>query len=342
MNGKTASLSVVIISHNQRDVLRRCIDSVLQQKTSFPVEVIVSDDRSTDGTREMLLNEYAGRIDVTFCNSNDIQPIYTIERSSFNRLNGLKIATGKYIIHIDGDDFFTGTDLFQLMVDVLELHPECAACCQKYAVVQSSDLSSVEIPKNGYPEKECVISVREFIGRMNYLHNSCFCFRRDRYSFENDLSGIPYDDNTITARYLYDGSIAVMDRCDFRYVQYGNSSCTSLTDEEKSILFHPEIAMAYLCPTLAFDYMKKNLGLFTFYSHLILCKFNIPEKVQLYFKSHSIFIYKQLGNNVNPIVRMRYLAIYLLSCFMVKFCIKKQTFYRVLYRLAIGKYQCDL
>jgi glycosyltransferase involved in cell wall biosynthesis len=47
-------LSILVITHNQRDLLKRCLDSVLGQKLNVPFEVIVSDDRSDDGTAEFM------------------------------------------------------------------------------------------------------------------------------------------------------------------------------------------------------------------------------------------------------------------------------------------------
>ena len=51
-------LSIIIISHEQREELRRCLDSILAMQLPFLHEIIVSDDRSTDGTRGML-KEYS-------------------------------------------------------------------------------------------------------------------------------------------------------------------------------------------------------------------------------------------------------------------------------------------
>ena len=47
------SISVIIPTHNRAPYLRRCVDSVLSQDYSF-FEIIVIDDGSTDGTREVL------------------------------------------------------------------------------------------------------------------------------------------------------------------------------------------------------------------------------------------------------------------------------------------------
>lgn len=45
-------ISILIITHNQRYLLERCLDSVLNQKIDVPYEIIVSDDGADDGTKD--------------------------------------------------------------------------------------------------------------------------------------------------------------------------------------------------------------------------------------------------------------------------------------------------
>ena len=54
MAEKSIILSILVITHNQRELLKRCLDSVLGQKLNVPFEVIVSDDRSDDRTAEYM------------------------------------------------------------------------------------------------------------------------------------------------------------------------------------------------------------------------------------------------------------------------------------------------
>ena len=49
-------LSVCIRTYNQECFIAQALDSVLGQKTSFPFEIVVSDDCSKDGTKEILLD----------------------------------------------------------------------------------------------------------------------------------------------------------------------------------------------------------------------------------------------------------------------------------------------
>lgn len=88
----TMLVSVIIPAYNVAEHLRECIDSVLAQ--DVPVEVIVVDDGSTDGTPS-ILKEYGDRI-VAIRQAN--------AGAAVARNVGLDRATGEYIAFLDGDD----------------------------------------------------------------------------------------------------------------------------------------------------------------------------------------------------------------------------------------------
>jgi len=47
-------VSVCIVTYNQKDFVYQCLESLLDQKTNFDYEILITDDFSTDGTREIL------------------------------------------------------------------------------------------------------------------------------------------------------------------------------------------------------------------------------------------------------------------------------------------------
>ena len=118
-------LSVVVTSHEQVEQLRRCIDSILAMRIDYPYEIIISDDRSKDGTYELAL-QYAAksndeiyaskglvRIVATQCNSDECNPGNNSDRCGFNKCNGFKLTSGKYFTFVDADDYFRdGSDVY--------------------------------------------------------------------------------------------------------------------------------------------------------------------------------------------------------------------------------------
>jgi glycosyltransferase involved in cell wall biosynthesis len=95
---KRGHISVIVTSYNQREYLREAIESVLAQTLS-PFEIIVCDDASTDGSRE-LIKEYETRY------RGLVKGIYHEKnvKISRNRTSGVKAAQGDLVTWLDGDD----------------------------------------------------------------------------------------------------------------------------------------------------------------------------------------------------------------------------------------------
>lgn len=93
-------VSVIIPNYNYSQYLREAIDSVLAQ-TYTNIEVIVVDDGSTDGSREVLAS-YGGRITAIFQKNAGV---------SAARNNGVSHSGGKYIAFLDADDVWFPTKI---------------------------------------------------------------------------------------------------------------------------------------------------------------------------------------------------------------------------------------
>lgn len=90
-------VSIIIPVYNVEKYLKRCLDSVLcQTYTNF--EVILVDDGSTDNSRDICdeYKKYDKRIKVIHKNNEGV---------SVARNKGIEVATGKYILFLDSDDF---------------------------------------------------------------------------------------------------------------------------------------------------------------------------------------------------------------------------------------------
>lgn len=107
------SFSVVIISFNGKDFLRQTLRD-LSFSEPAPLEIIVVDDASTDGTAEMMQIEFP-----------DIALLRNEKNSgtSVSRNRGAKRARGEYVIFLDNDISVENNTLATL-VDFLKNHPE--------------------------------------------------------------------------------------------------------------------------------------------------------------------------------------------------------------------------
>src|SRR5450759_3411095 len=57
---KIPKVSVCVVTYNQEKFIRQCLQSIVDQETDCDFEVIVGDDCSTDGTRD-IVREFAER-----------------------------------------------------------------------------------------------------------------------------------------------------------------------------------------------------------------------------------------------------------------------------------------
>lgn len=106
-------ISVVMPTFNREMFLREAIQSVLDQ-TFRDFELIIIDDGSTDGTKDVV-NSFP---------DHRIHYIYQSNRGRSNARNhALHIARGRYIAFLDSDDLYL-PDKLQLQVDFLNMHPE--------------------------------------------------------------------------------------------------------------------------------------------------------------------------------------------------------------------------
>ena len=123
-------VSIHCTTYNHAPYIRQCLDSFLMQKTTFPIEVLIHDDASTDGTAD-IIKEYENKY------PDIIKPIYQTE-NQYSK--GVKVsatfnyprAKGKYIAICEGDDYWTDPLKLQKQVDFLESHPDYVMCSHNF------------------------------------------------------------------------------------------------------------------------------------------------------------------------------------------------------------------
>jgi len=92
-----ALVSVIIPTFNRKNMLVRCVDSVLAS-TYKKIEIIIADDASTDGTEGIIKNRYKTHKKVFYIKNNkELLLSATINKA-------LRIAKGKYIFILDDDN----------------------------------------------------------------------------------------------------------------------------------------------------------------------------------------------------------------------------------------------
>ena len=112
---KNPKVSVVIATYNQVRFIEETVMSAINQETDFPYEVIVADDGSNDGERDLLQDiqkRYPEKLRLIFNEKNMM-----VTR---NYINAFREARGEYVATIDGDDIWTDKRKIQKQADILD------------------------------------------------------------------------------------------------------------------------------------------------------------------------------------------------------------------------------
>lgn len=154
--GDRPLVSVCVQTYQHAPYIRDALEGILMQKTDFPFEIVLGEDGSTDGNREICI-EYADKypdIIRLFLNSRE-NVVYVKGRPTgrWNFLNNLRHARGKYIALLPGDDYWTDPLKLQKQVDVLERHPGIVACHHWYEHRFEDGRMAKRPPRQGYCSK---------------------------------------------------------------------------------------------------------------------------------------------------------------------------------------------
>jgi len=89
-------ISVILLSHNQKQYLKNCIDSVLKQSYK-KTEIIAIDNNSADGSAEFIKKEYP-----------EIKLVRNIRNEGYARAHnkGIDISNGEYVLPLNIDLVF--------------------------------------------------------------------------------------------------------------------------------------------------------------------------------------------------------------------------------------------
>jgi len=123
-------VSVAIITYNQKEYLKECIESILSQ--DYPnIEIVVADDASTDGTQEML-QEYKEKYPKKFVLELAKKNLGITKNSNKAHF----ACSGKYIAWMGGDDLMLPKKITK-QVQYMESNPDCTICYHNLEVFNS-------------------------------------------------------------------------------------------------------------------------------------------------------------------------------------------------------------
>ena len=197
-------VSALCVVYNQAPYLRQCLDGLVNQETSFPYEILVHDDASTDDSADIIREYVANHPDKVhailqtenqFSKKKDIWATFLIPQ-----------AKGKYITFCEGDDYWCDTQKLQRQVDFMETHPDVSICYHQF---REYDQRKQSFETYDNPEPQDGLSVKELLWG-GYLHTSTLMCRLNKQAEEirRNMGWVMCMDICTLYLYLDQGKIA--------------------------------------------------------------------------------------------------------------------------------------
>ncbi len=159
-------VSIVIPTWNRKQDTRRCLDSIMDLNYK-DIEIIVIDNDSSDGTKEMLINRYPAV--KLIANSKNLGAAYA-------RNQGTILSSGDFIWFLDSDTEIIAPNVLSDMLDILKTHPTVSAVGGELII--EGNIEKIKIHKllsfgrgivTFLKKDECHMVECKFLSTANYL-----------------------------------------------------------------------------------------------------------------------------------------------------------------------------
>lgn len=116
-------VSILCITYNHEKYIEECLEGFLKQETTFPVEIIIQDDASTDSTAE-IIRKFSSRHPTLF------RPIFH-ETNQYSQglkptLLAARHARGSFVALCEGDDYWIDSGKLEHQITEMLKHPTCS------------------------------------------------------------------------------------------------------------------------------------------------------------------------------------------------------------------------
>lgn len=216
----TPKVSVFNWAFNHCDFIRQSIESILDQRTNFRVEIIIHDDASTDGTAEIIA-EYAERFPWLFRNVMHAENQYSKGHCLLKPL--LVHPRGEYVALTHGDDFWIDADKLQKQAALLDLRKDVVLVGHRFS------LASKESSHTGHDSShEQETGELEDILLRNYVHTATAMFRNGLLTNDQLVSPPDAGDWFIWVQLAKTGKIAFINEVMSAYRIHQGGICSGM------------------------------------------------------------------------------------------------------------------
>lgn len=274
---KTIMVSVIVPIYNVEEYLEECLESIRNQ-TYTNIEVILVNDGSTDGSRE-ICESYCEK-DIRFRLINQENQGQSVARN-----RGVKESVGQYIMFVDSDDV-VNTDALEVLLPYMKTDVdivECEMTREKEAFFLNK-IPTIVFEGNS---KEAILNCIAF--RAVKFCAFTKLYRREIVEKIPFLEGYIYEDVFTGINYLnHIRKIIVVDYIGYYYRVRPNSTMTKSFNEKNLDIF--PIGKKLIESFDDNEYLLPYIGYFIFYLSLSHYQRDGITKVSPYFDMYENFI----------------------------------------------------
>ena len=169
MNSTKYILTIVVPVFNHEKYIKKCINSIINQKTKWKYKILIIDDCSNDRSGKIIENISNKIINLEYFRTPFNCGNFRYAASLYKK----KIET-KYIAFMEGDDYINSKNKFEKQISFMEKNPKFIATFHKTIVLDQINDTNLIIK----PSKE-IINIKDYFDMKDslYAHTSSWIFK---------------------------------------------------------------------------------------------------------------------------------------------------------------------
>lgn len=206
--------SIIIPVYNAEKYLKKCLESVINQKTKYKYEIIVINDGSTDNSLNVL-KIYSNKIKI-------IDKPNSGPGDSRNK--GLELASGKYILFVDSDDYVSD-NFVEKMLDTIIQNEADIVICDYYRVTTNN----IKYFNKG----EAGIYLKNNFNKVLLMefHSCNKIFKKELFNYETYPTDMLFEDVVLVSKLILKANKIVKINDPLYYYRKNENSTTNIIND---------------------------------------------------------------------------------------------------------------
>lgn len=231
---KKITVNVGVLAYNHENYIVKCLDSIIKQKGDFNLNIIISEDKSDDGTAKVV-EKYIKNVEV----NKNVTFEFLKGKENLGMVGNLRrllkaCSNRLYTALMDGDDYWEDENKLQTHIEFMESHPQCS--------ITFDDILFFDEKENKYnfyniqqQIKGDIFSTKD-ITSVNFIANISCCFYYSKYfeQIPNEFYNMFVGDWMLNIQFSRFGEIGHVKRAMTIYRRHLQGIWNRLSDDEKA------------------------------------------------------------------------------------------------------------